>query len=158
MALLVLGLLNGCDQGVQPLSDLITPPTAADMDARVRDLARRGKTQDALRQGEAWLAAHLDLQGDLHRTLAQLLVDSGDAAGAVRHLARAAGSSANTASVSPSPASAPDSASAPASVPAQAAQLPTAPSLSVSAEGASARITPHSIEVRAGDAQVTVPK
>lgn len=151
--LVVATALAGCDPLGERIADFLHPPSAAEMSARVRDLAARGAVSEALQAGEDWLARHPDLDGRLHLELAALYARHGDPAAAVRHLEQAhAGAATTPAAGAPDPGATGPAPPAPPPPPSS----PARPVVGV--DGASVVDGPDGTVLRAGDAVVTVPR
>jgi hypothetical protein len=150
LALCGLFFLSGCDQVRQSLGDMINPPNASEVTARVSALAAQGKVPQAIQVGEDFLLKNKDAGGDLHRKLAQLHTSQGDVVSAVRHLQQS-----NAGAPAPQTASPAAQPSAPSEKTAEpAATAGTAASV----DGAAAKVGPNGIEVRAGDVSIKISK
>ena len=131
-----LTLLTGCDQLSQQVSDLINPPTPSEISRRVDSLVRSQKYQDAISMGEKYLNKNQDPDGLVTDAVTNAYMESGDAAGAVRHMQR----------------------SAPSSRGADSGGSATPHAEGVAVDGASVTETKNGTLVRAGDAVVIMPK
>jgi hypothetical protein len=150
LALCGLFFLSGCDQVRQALGDMINPPSASEVTARVSALAAQGKAAQAIQVGEDFLLKNKDASGDLHRKLAQLHTSQGDVVSAVRHLQQS-----TAGAPTPQPASPATQPSAPSTKTAEpAATAGTAASV----DGAAAKVGPNGVEVRAGDVSIKISK
>jgi hypothetical protein len=89
-AVLLVLLLSGCER-LQDVSESIWPPTTAEMTARVKSQAEQGDARKAIESGERFLQKHPDSASELHRLLASLYLEQGDAPSSVRHLMKADG-------------------------------------------------------------------
>jgi hypothetical protein len=165
--LLIAVLLSACDQSPDIVGDFFRAPSAAEMNARVMDLARRGQVAEALHKGEAFLAKHPDSQGDLHRTLARIYVESGDAQSAVRHLevaglTQGARQSESSRTLPQNTAGTLVNEQRTAPTPPESPAAPTAPKpvvdVGVEVDGAVARAAPDGVNARAGNANAAALK
>lgn len=137
--------LTGCDQVRQQVADLLNPPTPVEMSRRVDDLVRTQKYQDAITVGEQYLNKNKDPEGLVTDAVTNAYMESGDAAGAVRHMQRS-GKPAQSSSASP------------AAETAATTTTTTTRSSGVAVDGASVTETKNGTVVRAGDAIVIMPK
>lgn len=131
-----LTLLTGCDQVRQQVADLINPPTPVEISRRVDGLVRTQKYQEAISMGEQYLNKNQDPDGLVTDAVTNAYMESGDAAGAVRHMQR---------SGRPSKGS-------------DAGGAATTRAEGVAVDGASVTETKNGTVVRAGDAVVIMPK
>ena len=142
--------LAGCADERQAVADLLSPPSAAEIAARVESLASEGKFDEAVSLGEGHLGTSADPTGVLHRVLARLHTELGNTERAVYHLERSHGSTSASASAQPrqpNPAHVPFT-----DLPAPAqAQTSAAPLASASIDG-------DAIEARAGGVVARVPR
>lgn len=138
--------LTGCDQVRQQVADLLNPPTPVEMSRRVDDLVRTQKYQDAITLGEQYLNKNKDPEGLVTDSVTNAYMESGDAAGAVRHMGRS-GKSAQSSSTSTTAGTA-----------ATSTTTTTTNSSGVSVNDASVTETKNGTVVRAGDAIVIMPK
>jgi hypothetical protein len=148
LALGGLFFLSGCDQLRQTIGDMISPPSASEVTTRVSALAEQGKVAQAIQIGEDFLLKNKDASGDLHRKLAQLHTSQGDVLSAVRHLQQS-----TAAAPAPQVAKPATQPGAPAEKVAEPAANPAA-----SVDGATARVGPNGVEVRAGDVSIKISK
>lgn len=139
--------LTGCDQVRQQVADLLNPPTPVEMSRRVDDLVRTQKYQDAITVGEQYLNKNKDPEGLVTDAVTNAYMESGDAAGAVRHMQRS-GKPAQSSNAAPAAETAATSTST----------TTTTRSSGVAVDGASVTETKNGTVVRAGDAIVIMPK
>jgi hypothetical protein len=165
--LLATVLLSACADERQRVADWLAPPTAAEMMGRMDQQVAAGNVAEAIRMGEAFVAGQSGASSaEVHRMLARLLIEQGDAAGSLRHLQAAdpgasaavvvtSGGTAPSAAPAAPPAAAPAPAQAPvASKPAQPS--PPIPDVSATAGGVSASVRGGKVEARAGNVSARV--
>ncbi len=129
--------LTGCDRIQQQISDVLNTPNPAEMSRRMDAMVRLQKYQEAIAIGEQYLNKNQDPENLVTIAITSAYIESGDAAGAVRHMQRTAKSSVSS---NPSAATAASSTE------------------SVAVDGASVTETTNGIVVKAGDAVVIIPK
>lgn len=132
-----LTFLTGCDQVRQTVSDLINPPSPIEISRRVDSLVRSQKYQEAISLGEQYLNKNQDPEGLVTDAVTNAYMESGDAAGAVRHMQRSGRSTQGN-------------------VGGEAVTTTRTPGVAV--DGASVTETKNGTVVRAGDAIVIMPK
>lgn len=154
--ILLVSALSACDGEPGSFGDLLKSPSVAEINSRVEQKAHTGDIPSAIRIGEKYLSKNTDIQGDLHRTLARLYNESGDAQGAVRHLQLSHGTSAGQSAIDTPDASRSATATQSPATASPAQPLSSLPVVEV--DGASVRHTAKGIEVRAGDAVANSPK
>lgn len=145
--------LVACDGVMKQATEPAKPaPTAVSVNLEVLDLARQGKSIDALKLGEEFLRTGSDPEGVLHATMARIYADVGDTESSVRHLQKVGGNAGNGSMTVIVTREESTVAQQPAPQPAPAAR----PGVGAATAGASAVIGPNGIEVRAGDASASV--
>jgi hypothetical protein len=128
--------LSGCQQLRDDLADLLSPPTDAQMAARMADMTAAGKSVEAIQTGEKFLAAHQGPSFNVHAKLVQLYLEQGDSVRAQVHL-EGANSAPIGAGVAPAPG--PDAVAEPLAPPA-----------------VSAKVGPDGLEASAGNAKASI--
>jgi hypothetical protein len=147
-------LLTGCAEKRQRVADWLTPPTPAQMVVRLEVAVSKGKTEEAIQMGETYLAGNPQESTEkVHRLLSLLLIEQGDAVGALRHLQQADQSRGSVNVVSPEVERQQLTPEKPTS---PEAQPPVPPSVSATAGDASASISAGKAQAQVGGASARV--
>lgn len=143
--------LAACDLTAQKTAEVSKSANAVETNLRVIELAREGKTIEALRFGEEYLKSGSDPEGALHATLAKLYTEIGDTESAVRHLDKVGGSpnTSTTVIITHEDQSSPPP-------PPQPARPGRSSDVAAATDGAAAMIGPNGVEARAGGASASV--
>lgn len=128
--------LSGCQQLRDDLADFLSPPSDAQMAARMADMNAAGKRTEAIETGEKFLAAHEGPNVNVHAKLVQFYLDQGDAVKALVHI-----EGVNIAEINAdvTPAQSPANGAEPAAPPA-----------------VSARVGPDGVEASVGSAKASI--
>ena len=87
--LLSLSILSGCDDAREKIASAISPATAAEVTANVSRQIGAGQFQQAIEEGESYLASNADASGKLAWELAKASAQAKDADRAVRYASAA---------------------------------------------------------------------
>lgn len=128
--------LSGCRQLRDDLADFLSPPTDAQMAARMADMNAMGKRAEAIETGEKFLVAHQGPNVNVHAKLMQFYLDQGDAVKALVHV-----EGANSAEI--------NAGVTPAQNLANGVEPPAPPTVS-------ARVGPDGVEASVGSAKASV--
>jgi len=124
--------LTGCDQARQKVADLINPPTADVVATRIDQLIQQGEYQKAIEMGETFFKENSGVSSsEIHIFVSKAYLEIGDSLSAVRHMSAATSIS---------------------------QQQKSSSNESVNSSDASVVTGPNGTVVRAGDAQVVLPK
>jgi len=83
--------LGGCEPLRADLADLLSPPSDAQMAARMGDMATSGKSSEAVQLGEKFLINNHNKNSSVHAKLAELYLEIGRPAEALPHLEKSLG-------------------------------------------------------------------
>lgn len=83
--------LAGCEPLRADLADLLSPPSDAQMAARMGDMAKSGKSSEAVQSGEKFLNSNHNENSSVHAKLAELYLENGRPAEALPHLEKSIG-------------------------------------------------------------------
>lgn len=85
----LLGMASGCEDARQKVATAIAPASAAEVTASVGRQVTAGKFQDAIKEGESFLATNTDASGKLAWELAKASAQAADVERAVRYATEA---------------------------------------------------------------------
>jgi hypothetical protein len=133
--------LSGCEQIRTGLADMLSPPSDAQMAARIGDLANGGKLREAIDAGEKFLNSNPSENNRVNAKLADLYLENGDSVKALLHLEKSHGDVIES----------PGAATGQLSIDAVAINPPDTPT----APAASAKAGPNGAEAIAGNAKAS---